>query len=127
VTPPFPSYKETPRLFDELSQRYDGREVVVYAIINSEGRFEQLAVKESTSVVLNSPILYALRRWAFRPAQVGGKPVVLKCCPGNYARGAVSQLEGVCYNFRPIPPVKKVRYSPVSIMSSPRHALGNYS
>ena len=82
MTPPFPSYKETPRLFDELSQRYDGREVVVYAIINSEGRFEQLAVKESTSVVLNSPILYALRRWAFRPAQVGGKPVALKVLLG---------------------------------------------
>jgi len=47
--------------------------------------------------------------------------------PGNYARGTVSQLEGVCYNFRPIPPVEKVRYIPVSIMSSPRHALGNYS
>jgi hypothetical protein len=57
-----------PKLSDELSQRYDGREVVVYAIINSEGRFEQLAVKESPSVELNAPFLHVSRRWTFRPA-----------------------------------------------------------
>src|SRR5439155_2901306 len=112
-----------PKLSNELSQRYDSREVVVYAIINSEGRFEQLAVKESPRLELNAPILQALRNGPSTPRKVGGKPLA----PGNYARGTVSQLEGVCYNFRPIPPVEKVRYIPVSIMSSPRHALGNYS
>jgi hypothetical protein len=82
VTPPFPSHKEMPKLSDELLQRYDGRQVVVYALINTEGRFEQLIVKESPTVELNAPILHALRRWTFRPAQVGGKPVALKTLLG---------------------------------------------
>src|SRR5438067_13253772 len=62
--PPFPPYKEMPH---ELSQRYDSREVVVYAIINSEGRFEQLAVKENSRVELNAPILQALRNGPSAP------------------------------------------------------------
>ncbi|PYX07276.1 MAG: hypothetical protein DMG88_15170 [Acidobacteria bacterium] len=82
VTPPFPSHKEMPKLSDELLQRYDGRQVVVYALINTEGRFEQLTVKESPTVELNAPILHALRRWVFRPAQFGGKPVTLKALLG---------------------------------------------
>src|SRR5216117_729543 len=82
VTPPFPSHKEMPKLSDELLQRYDGRQVVVYAVINTEGRFEQLTVKESPTVELNAPILHALRRWTFRPAQFGGKPVALKTLLG---------------------------------------------
>src|SRR5438105_6725524 len=82
VTPPFPSHKEMPKLSDELLQRYDGRQVVVYALINTEGRFEQLTVKESPTVELNAPILHALRRWTFRPAQFGGKPVALKTLLG---------------------------------------------
>ncbi len=65
--PPFPPYKEMPKLSNELSQRYDSREVVVYAIINSEGRFEQLAVKESPRVELNAPILQALRNGPSTP------------------------------------------------------------
>src|SRR5438046_10708814 len=56
-----------PKLSDELSQRYDSREVVVYAIINSEGRFEQLAVKENPRVELNAPILHALRNGPSAP------------------------------------------------------------
>src|SRR6059058_2453562 len=82
VTPPFPSHKEMPKLSDELLQRYDGRQVVVYAIINTEGRFEQLTVKESPTVELNAPVLHALRRWTFRPAQLAGKPVALKVLLG---------------------------------------------
>src|SRR5438876_1268654 len=82
VTPPFPSHKEMAKLSDELLQRYDGRQVVVYAVINTEGRFEQLTVKESPTVELNAPILHALRRWTFRPAQFGGKPVALKTLLG---------------------------------------------
>jgi hypothetical protein len=82
VSPPFPSHKEMPKLSDELLQRYDGRQVVVYALLNTEGRFEQLTVKESPTVELNAPILHALRRWTFRPAQVGGKPVALKTLLG---------------------------------------------
>jgi len=82
VTPPFPSYKEMPKLSDELFQRYDGRQVVVYALINTEGRFEELTVKESPTVELNAPILHALRRWTFRPAQVGGKSIALKALLG---------------------------------------------
>ncbi len=82
VTPPFPSHKEMPKLSDELLRRYDGRQVVVYAMINPEGRFEQLTVKDSPGVELNAPILHALRRWVFRPAQFGGKPVTLKALLG---------------------------------------------
>src|SRR5437660_1328932 len=121
--PPFPPYKEMPKLSNELSQRYDSREVVVYAIINSEGRFEQLAVKESPRLELNAPILQALRNGPSAPRKSAANLWLL----GITLAGTVSQLEGVCYNFRPIPPVEKVRYIPVSIMSSPRHALGNYS
>jgi hypothetical protein len=39
-----------------LLGRYDGRQVVVYAIINTEGRFEQLTMKDSPGVELNAPI-----------------------------------------------------------------------
>jgi len=66
--PPFPPYKEMPKLSNELSQRYDSREVVVYAIINSEGRFEQLAVKENSRVGTERANSSGIKKWTFRPA-----------------------------------------------------------
>src|SRR5213080_2040836 len=109
--PPFPPYKEMPKLSNELSQRYDSREIVVYAIINSEGRFEQLAVKENSRVELNAPILQALRNGPSAPRKSAANLWLL----GITLAAQLVNSKEVCYNFRPIPPVKKVRYIPVSI------------
>src|SRR3989442_3048789 len=69
VTPPFPSHKEMPKLSDQLLHSYDWRQVVIYAIINTAGRFEQLTVNESPTVQMNAPILHPLRTWTYSTAQ----------------------------------------------------------
>lgn len=82
LVPPFPLAKEQPNLPLELVQRYQHRQVVVSAIINKEGKFEQVVVKQSPNAQLNGPLLEALGKWVFRPAEVNGETVSVKALLG---------------------------------------------
>jgi TonB family protein len=79
---PFPITKERPSWPDELVAQYQGKMVVVYAIVNAEGKMEQISIKDSPDPLLNDPLVRALRKWVFRPAKVQGNPASMKCLIG---------------------------------------------
>ena len=79
---PFPAFKDLPALPAELVRKYRGKMMVVFAIINLEGKMEQLSVKESPDAQLNEIVLTALRKWIFRPARLQGNPVPAKALLG---------------------------------------------
>ena len=79
---PFPAVKEKPSLPLELVRRHLGKMVVVYAVINVDGKMEQVSVKQSPDPLLNEPVLHAMSKWVFRPAVFDGEPVAVKTLLG---------------------------------------------
>ncbi|MBP1598012.1 MAG: hypothetical protein H6Q05_3389 [Acidobacteria bacterium] len=79
---PFPAEKELPAMPADLVRRYPQKMVIVYAIVNPEGRMEQVSVKDSPDPQLHESVLAALSRWVFRPAQYNGVPVAVKLLMG---------------------------------------------
>jgi TonB family protein len=79
---PFPVVKEPPAWPADVVRGYLRKLVVVYGQINTEGKLDQLSVKDSPDARLNQPVLDALQRWTFRPAQLNGAPVAVKVLLG---------------------------------------------
>jgi hypothetical protein len=79
---PFPIVKEPPALPEDLVRKHLRELVLVYAIINVKGKMEQISVKESPDTLLNEPLVRALSKWVFRPAQLQGEPVAVKALLG---------------------------------------------
>jgi hypothetical protein len=79
---PYPIVKERPALTAEVLQKYKGRQVIVFGIINAEGKMEQISVKDSPDPGINEPISHTLGKWTFRPGQLGGERVAMKVLLG---------------------------------------------
>ncbi len=79
---PFPVEKEEPVLPAELVRKNYGRMVIVFAIVNTEGKLEQMTVKDSPDPQCNESVLNALGKWVFRPARLNGEPVRTKLLMG---------------------------------------------
>ena len=79
---PFPIDKEKPQFPAEVVARNLGRLIVVYAEISIEGKVSNTRIIQSPNPLLNPPLLEALAKWAFRPAEVGGQPVAVKALLG---------------------------------------------
>jgi hypothetical protein len=79
---PFAVTKEMPQLPVELIHKYSRRLIVVYAIIDTEGKLERMSVKQSPDARLSEPLLEALSKWVFQPAQLDGQPVATKVLLG---------------------------------------------
>ena len=79
---PFPAEKERPAFPAEVVRKYLRKMIIVYGIVNLEGKLEQLSVKDTPDIALNEPVLKALSKWAFRPAQLNGEPVTAKLLMG---------------------------------------------
>jgi hypothetical protein len=79
---PFPVEKDPPVLPPELVRKYLRRMMIVYGVVNVEGKMEQISVKESPDVLLNDPVATALSKWKFRPATLNGEPVPAKVLMG---------------------------------------------
>jgi hypothetical protein len=79
---PYPAVKEQPVLPAEIVRKFLRKVVIVYGIINTDGRMEQMSVKDSPWVLVNEPIMSALSKWLFRPARLNGKPVAVKVLMG---------------------------------------------
>jgi hypothetical protein len=82
ITPPFPLAKELPRLNSELIRTYLRNVIVVFAVMDTEGKLQRLSVLQTPDGRFNPPILAALTRWRFQPAQRNGQPVALKVLIG---------------------------------------------
>lgn len=82
LTPPFPLVKEIPKLNSELIRTYLRNVIVVYAVMDTEGGLQRLAVMQSPDARLNPSVLAALTHWKFQPAQLNGQPVPLKILIG---------------------------------------------
>jgi TonB family protein len=78
VRAPIPIQKESPQFPTEIVAQNQGSVVVVYAVINAAGKMEQLRILQGSEPQLNNPILEALQKWSFQPAQVNGAPVAVK-------------------------------------------------
>ena len=79
---PFPVIKKRPAPPEEMARPYRGEMIVVFAIVNPEGKLEQLEVKDSPDLRLDEYILEALSEWVFRPAVLDGNPVAVKVLMG---------------------------------------------
>lgn len=82
LVPPFPVVKELPELPVDLVHKYLRRLIVVFAIINREGKLEQMSVKQSPDIQLKKPLFETLSKWVFRPAELNGEPVSVKVLLG---------------------------------------------
>ena len=79
---PFPIQKAKPSIPAELVRRYSDRLVIAYAIVNTEGKVEQLSIKQSPDPTLNELVLSSLRKWTFRPARRNGEVIPAKMLLG---------------------------------------------
>jgi hypothetical protein len=79
---PFPVVKEQPAFPADLVRKYLKRRIIVFAMINADGKFEKISVKESPDPLLNEAVISALTKWSFRPAQADGEVVPVKALIG---------------------------------------------
>jgi hypothetical protein len=82
LLPPCPVKKQTPVWPAYLLTRYSGQEIVVYAIIDAEGKMQHLKALQSPNARLSEALLAVLEQWLFRPATMNGKPVAVKAVLG---------------------------------------------
>lgn len=79
---PSPVMREWPQISPELEQTYAQQEVVVYAILGTDGKLTHISMKQSPSDQISAPVTRALAKWVFRPAQMNNKPVPVKILLG---------------------------------------------
>ncbi|HUU12645.1 MAG TPA: energy transducer TonB, partial [Terriglobia bacterium] len=82
VLAPYPIDKENPEFPVDAVSRNLGRMVVVYGEINTEGKLEKMRIIQSPNPLLDAPLLAALAKWTFRPAELNGEPVAVKALLG---------------------------------------------
>jgi len=78
LTPPYAITKTLPRFSSEVAKRAAGTTIVVFGIVNLQGKFEDLRVMQSPDPVLNQPLLDSLAKWTFQPAKMDGAHVPVK-------------------------------------------------
>ncbi len=82
LVPPFPNHKERPRFDPEMLLRSAGQWAVVYAILDREGKLQEIRVLQSPNAQFASTLTEALAKWVFRPARLNGEPVAVKTLIG---------------------------------------------
>ncbi|HKW17731.1 MAG TPA: hypothetical protein VJO35_09510 [Terriglobales bacterium] len=79
---PTPVMREWPQIPADLEKAYSQQQVVVAAILGTDGKLTHLSVKQSPDPHVSVPITQALAKWVFRPAQLDNKPVAVKILLG---------------------------------------------
>ena len=82
VLAPSPVMREWPQVPGDLLKKYAERQVVIYAIVDKDGKVSQVAVKKTPDRRVSDPIAEALTKWVFRPAQLNGQPTAVKILIG---------------------------------------------
>ena len=82
VVAPSPVMREWPQLPPDLEKKYAQRQVVIYAVVDKEGKVGRISVKQTPDIRVSDPIVQALSKWVFRPAQLNSQPVAVKVLLG---------------------------------------------
>ncbi len=82
VVLPFPTVKGPLLLPSELVLKHLRETIIVYGVINVEGKMEQISVMKSPDALLNEPVLEGLSKWVFRPASLEGAAVAVELLLG---------------------------------------------
>jgi len=80
--PPYATLKQIPELTPELAAICAKKLIVVSAILNTNGKVEQISVKKTPDPRVNTLVKDALANWLFQPSQIQGNPVTLKIMLG---------------------------------------------
>jgi hypothetical protein len=81
-TPPYALLKDIPQLAPDLVRKYAHKVIVAFAVMNSAGKLEQIALRQNPDTQLTTPLVEALSHWMFQPAEIDGQPVSLKILLG---------------------------------------------
>ncbi len=81
-TAPYAMLKEVPELSPEVARKLGRGLIIASAIMDTDGKLEQVAIKQTPSVEVDNPVVEALKHWLFEPAQVDGQPVAVKILLG---------------------------------------------
>lgn len=82
VMAPSPVMREWPQVPAELEKKYGQRQVVIFAVVDKEGKVSRVAVKQTPDTRVSDPIARAFAKWVFRPAQANSQPVAVKVLIG---------------------------------------------
>jgi hypothetical protein len=82
VAPPFLVVKHLPKLPPELVSKYLKSQIVVYGVLDEDGKLGSVSIKQSPDSRFAAPLLEVLQKWVFRPAEVNGHPVPIKVLLG---------------------------------------------
>jgi len=82
IAAPSAVMREWPQLPPELEKKYATRQIVISAVVDKEGKVSHLAVKQTPDARVSDPIVQALSKWVFRPAQLNNQPVAVKVLIG---------------------------------------------
>ena len=79
---PTPVIREWPQIPGDLETANANEQVIVYAVLATDGRLTHISVKQTPDARVSVPIVQALAKWVFRPAQLDNKPVAIKILIG---------------------------------------------
>ena len=82
VVAPSAVMREWPQFPADLEKKYAQRQVVIYAVVEKDGKVGHIAVKQTPDPRVSDPIVQALSKWVFRPAQLNNQPVAVKVLLG---------------------------------------------
>jgi TonB family protein len=83
LAPPYAVMKVLPHFSADLARRDRDSMIVVYGVINTAGRWQSLHVMQgSADAKLGAAVQEALAEWSFKPAELNGNPVPVKCLLG---------------------------------------------
>jgi len=82
IAPPFPTKRQSPDWPVELVDRYRNQLLVIYVVIDEQGKLEHAKSMQSPNIRFNAPLMAALSEWEFRPATVDGRPIAVRALLG---------------------------------------------
>jgi hypothetical protein len=82
IVAPSAVMREWPQFPPELEKKYAERQVVISAIVDKDGKVAHISVKQTPDERMSNPIVIALSKWVFRPAQLNNQPVAVKVLLG---------------------------------------------
>jgi hypothetical protein len=82
VLAPQPVMREWPQFPADLEKKYAQRQVVLYAMVDKDGKISHVLVKQTPDPRVSDPIVQALAKWVFRPAQLNNQPFAVKVLLG---------------------------------------------